>query len=144
MPPPIPTLSGDDVLTHRWLEGLAGGVALFDEDLRLATWTRQFAGILDLSQPIAQPGIDFAMVARACADRGYLGPGDAQVLVLELLEAVRNGTPWCLVSYLADGRFVETTIKARAFGGMAVTVRDVTDDGGTPSLQVGWRPAADS
>ena len=57
------------------LDHVRQGIAVFDKDLRLVCWNRQFGEILDLPPQLTRVGIGLDEILRFNAEHGALGPG---------------------------------------------------------------------
>jgi PAS domain-containing protein len=69
------------------LDLLEQGLTVFDGELRLITWNKQFLQLLDFPEHLARPGAAFADVIHYNAGRGEYGPGDPEAQVAERVEA---------------------------------------------------------
>ena len=58
------------------LDHVRQGIAVFDKDLQLICWNRQFGEILDLPPELTRVGIALDEILRYNAEQGALGPGD--------------------------------------------------------------------
>ncbi len=65
------------------LDHVRQGIAVFDKDLQLICWNRQFGDILDLPPELVRVGIGLDEIMRFHAERGALGPGEVDDLVAE-------------------------------------------------------------
>src|SRR5437868_7236278 len=63
------------------LDHVRQGIAVFDKDLRLVCWNRQFGEILDLPLPLTRVGLGLDEILRFNAEQGALGPGRIDDLV---------------------------------------------------------------
>ncbi len=57
------------------LDHVRQGIAVFDKDLRLVCWNRQFGDILDLPADLTRVGVGLDEILRSNAQQGALGPG---------------------------------------------------------------------
>ena len=57
------------------LDHVRQGIAVFDKDLRLVCWNRQFGEILDLPPELTRIGVTLEEIVRYNAEQGALGPG---------------------------------------------------------------------
>src|SRR5262245_30269642 len=63
------------------LDHVRQGIAVFDKDLHLVCWNRQFGEILDLPPHEVRVGVKLADLLRINAGNGAFGPGDREQLV---------------------------------------------------------------
>ena len=57
------------------LDHVRQGIAVYDKDLRLVCWNRQFGEILDLPPELTRVGVTLEEIVRCNAEQGALGPG---------------------------------------------------------------------
>ena len=69
------------------LDHVRQGIAVFDKDLQLICWNRQFGEILDLPPELTRVGIGLDEILRFNAERGALGARPVDALVRERLRA---------------------------------------------------------
>src|SRR4029077_14174660 len=65
------------------LDHVRQGIAVFDKDLQLICWNRQFGEILDLPPEFVRVGLGLEAIVRHNAEGGALGAGDPAALVRE-------------------------------------------------------------
>ena len=58
------------------LDHVRQGIAVYDKDMRLICWNRQFGEILDLPPELTRVGVTLEEIVRYNAEQGALGPGD--------------------------------------------------------------------
>ena len=63
------------------LDHVRQGIAVFDKDLQLVCWNRQFGEILDLPPSLIRFGIGLDDILRFNAGDGAIGPGDIENFV---------------------------------------------------------------
>ena len=63
------------------LDHVRQGIAVFDKDLQLVCWNRQFGDILDLPPDLTRVGVGLDEILRSNARQGSLGPGPTEALV---------------------------------------------------------------
>ena len=63
------------------LDHVRQGIAVFDKELQLVCWNRQFGEILDLPPSLTRVGIGLDEILRHNAEQGALGPGAVEDLV---------------------------------------------------------------
>jgi signal transduction histidine kinase len=108
------------------LDQVRHGLSVFDKDLRLICWNRQFRELLDLPAELGQVGIPLDRILRACAERGDFGVGSVDELVADRLVklAVSKDT---IQETLSNGRILEIRTAAMPQGGVVTTYSDITD-----------------
>jgi Na+/proline symporter/signal transduction histidine kinase/ActR/RegA family two-component response regulator len=103
------------------------GLGVFDKDLKLIFWSRQFRDMLRLPGDVAQIGTSLDQMLRACAVRGDFGLGNIDQLVARRMNilTVKKET---YQEYLEGGRRVlEIGVNSLPQGGIAVTLLDITE-----------------
>lgn len=108
------------------LDQVRHGLSVFDKDLRLICWNRQFRELLNLPAELGQVGMPLSRILRACAERGDFGEGRPDDLVADRLVrlAVRKET---VQENLSNGRIIEIRTAAMPQGGVVATYSDITD-----------------
>jgi len=107
------------------LDHVRQGIAVFDKDLRLVCWNRQFGEILDLPLSLTRVGIGLDDILRHNGERGTLGPGPVEDLVNDRLHRYLSGEP--IRERLAERSLViEIRANHMPDGGLVTTATDVT------------------
>nr|PZN88310.1 MAG: hybrid sensor histidine kinase/response regulator [Pseudomonadota bacterium] len=108
------------------LDQVRHGLSVFDKDLKLICWNRQFRELLDLPPELGRIGMPLDRILRACAERGDFGEGSIDELVADRLVrmAVRKET---IQEKLSNGRILEIRTAAMPQGGIVTTYSDITD-----------------
>jgi Na+/proline symporter/signal transduction histidine kinase len=108
------------------LDHVRQGIAVYDKDLRLVCWNRQFGEILDLPPELTRVGVRLDEIVRHSAERGALGSGPVDALVRERLKhSVTDGEPY-LNRFAERGLVVEVRTNRMPDGGIVTTVTDIT------------------
>ena len=109
------------------LDQVRHGLSVFDKDMRLICWNRQFRELLDLPADIGRVGTPLDRILRICAERGDFGPGDIDRLIESRIYrlAVRKET---FQERILDGRRqIEIRTSSMPQGGIVTTFSDITD-----------------
>lgn len=109
------------------LDQVRHGLSVFDKEMRLICWNRQFRELLDLPAEIGRVGTPLEEILRVCAERGDFGPGDIGKLIENRLFklAVRKET---FQERILDGRRqIEVRTSPMPQGGIVTTFSDITD-----------------
>lgn len=101
------------------------GIAVFDQDLRLVCWNRQYGEMHDSSGEVVRFGAGLHEILRGSAERGDLGPGDPSELVDERLQQYASSSTF-RERFAKIGIVVEVRSNRMPDGGIVVTYTDIT------------------
>ncbi len=109
------------------LDQVRHGLSVFDKDMRLICWNRQFRDLLELPAEIGRVGAPLDKILRVLAERGDFGTGDIDQLVESRLYrlAVRKET--FQERILSGRRHIEIRTSSMPQGGIVTTFSDITD-----------------
>src|SRR4051794_16172755 len=108
------------------LDHVRQGIAVYDKDMRLVCWNRQFGEILDLPPELTRTGVTLEEIVRHNAEQGALGPGPIDTLVRErLAHYVSESEPY-LKRFPDRGLVVEVRTNRIPDGGIVTTATDIT------------------
>ncbi len=109
------------------LDQVRHGLSVFDKDMRLICWNRQFRDLLELPPEIGRVGAPLDKILRVLAERGDFGTGDIDQLVESRLYrlAVRKET--FQERILSGRRHIEIRTSSMPQGGIVTTFSDITD-----------------
>src|SRR5471032_815396 len=108
------------------LDHVRQGIAVYDKELRLVCWNRQFGEILDLPPELTRTGVTLEEIVRHNAEQGALGPGPVDTLVRErLAHYVSDSEPY-LKRFIDRGMVVEVRTNRMPDGGIVTTATDIT------------------
>jgi len=108
------------------LDHVRQGIAVYDKDLRLVCWNRQFGEILDLPPELTRVGVTLEEIVRCSAKQGALGPGPIEKLVHERLEHYVSDSKPYLKRFVDRGLVVEVRTNRMPDGGIVTTATDIT------------------
>jgi Na+/proline symporter/signal transduction histidine kinase len=109
------------------LDQVRHGLSVFDKEMRLVTWNRQFRELLDLPPDLGKVGVPLDRILRMIGQRGDLGRGNIDALVADRLVklTVSHET---FHEYLAGGkRVIEVRTAPMPQGGIVTTYSDITE-----------------
>ncbi|MBV8744946.1 MAG: PAS-domain containing protein [Xanthobacteraceae bacterium] len=108
------------------LDHVRQGIAVFDKDLHLVCWNRQFGEILDLPPHAVRVGANLAELLRINAANGAFGPGDADKLVAERLQRYASASEPFLERFPDRELVVEVRTNRMPGSGIVTTLTDIT------------------
>ncbi len=108
------------------LDHVRQGIVVFDKDLQLICWNREFGEMFDLPPDLVRVGVGLDQILRRTADRGDFGPGLVEHLVADRVERYTTRTESFLERLPMRGIVVEARSNPMPDGGFVVTYTDIT------------------
>jgi Na+/proline symporter/signal transduction histidine kinase/ActR/RegA family two-component response regulator len=102
------------------------GIAVFDKELHLICWNRQFGEILDLPHGLTRVGITLAEILRCNAAHDALPPADVERLVAERISKYTSDVEPFLERFAGRGLVIEVRADHMPDGGIVTTLTDIT------------------
>ena len=109
------------------LDQVRHGLSVFDNEMRLVCWNRQFRELLNVPADLARVGAPLDRILRACAERGDFGEGPVDKLVADRLMKLAVTKETYQETLDSEGRILEIRTSAMPQGGIVTTYSDMTD-----------------
>ncbi len=117
--------SSRDQLQHA-LDHARQGITVFDSNLALTTWNREFADLFELPPSMLRLGVGLDEIVRFNASRGAYGPGSSDDFVAERIESLLNDEEPLRLRLYPSQRVIEIRSARLPDGGIVTTYTDVT------------------
>jgi len=114
-----------DLLQHA-LDHARQGITVFDADLRLVCWNREYLDLFDLPHSMVHVGVTLEEIVEVNAERGFYGDGPSAETVAHRLDVLINETESFRLR-LPTNRVIETRSARLPDGGLVTTYTDVSE-----------------
>lgn len=108
------------------LDHVRQGIAVFDKELLLVCWNRQFGEVLDLSPERVRVGVPLEEILRATAGAAGGGPGAADAFMRQRIGHYVSSAEPFLERFADRGLVVEVRANRMPDGGIVTTLTDIT------------------
>jgi Na+/proline symporter/signal transduction histidine kinase len=108
------------------LDHVRQGIAVFDRDLQLICWNRQFGEILDLPPSLIRAGVGLAEILRFNSQRGDVKPERIEDFVRAQIERYVSGKEPFMERFAEAGMVIEVRANHMPDGGIVTTFTDIT------------------
>jgi signal transduction histidine kinase len=119
--------SNRDILQHA-LDHARQGITVFDRNLALTCWNREFSDLFDLPPSLLRLGVGLDEIVRFNAGRGTYGPGSVDDFVAERIESQLNEKEPLRLRLHPSMRVIEIRSARLPDGGIVTTYTDVTQN----------------
>jgi Na+/proline symporter/signal transduction histidine kinase len=116
-----------DLLQHA-LDHARQGITVFDRNLALTCWNREFSDLFDLPTSLLRLGVGLDEIVRFNAERGAYGPGSVDDFVAERIESQLNEQEPLRLRLHPSMRVIEIRSARLPDGGIVTTYTDVTQN----------------
>jgi Na+/proline symporter/signal transduction histidine kinase len=117
--------SSRDQLQHA-LDHARQGITVFDANLALTAWNREFADLFDLPPVLLRHGVGLDEIVRFNAARGAYGPGDSEDFVAERVASQLFNDQPNRLRLFSTNSVIEVRSARLPDGGVVTTYTDVT------------------
>jgi Na+/proline symporter/signal transduction histidine kinase len=108
------------------LDHVRQGIAVFDKDLTLVCWNRQFGEIFDLPHELTRVGIALGEILRHVAQHGERNARDSDDFIAERVAKYASETEPFLERSIERGLVIEVRSNRMPDGGLVTTFTDIT------------------
>jgi Na+/proline symporter/CheY-like chemotaxis protein len=108
------------------LDRVRQGIAVFDKDLSLACWNRQFGEIFDLPHGLTRIGIRLDEILRYVVEQGAEDQKDVDAAIAERIASYTSEVEPFLERFAERGLVVEVQGNRMPDGGLVTTFTDIT------------------
>ncbi len=109
------------------LDQVGQGIAVFDRELRLICWNRQFHQVMELPPDTVQAGVSLYAILHERASRGELGPGNPDRIVKDRIDRLVLVPVPFQERLVSSGRVIEVRSSPMPDSGIVVTWTDITE-----------------
>jgi Na+/proline symporter/signal transduction histidine kinase/CheY-like chemotaxis protein len=102
------------------------GITVFDSDLRLICWNREFRELINLPNDLIRVGVTAQEIVRFNAERGLYGPGHIPAHIAARLKALTSEDEPSRVKLHPSGEVIEIRSARMPDGSLVTTYTDVT------------------
>src|SRR5271155_3461859 len=108
------------------LDHVGQGIAVFDKELNLVCWNRQFGEIFDLPHELTRVGIALGDILRHIAEQGERSTRDVDEFIAERVVKYASAAEPFLERFAERGLVIEVRANRMPDGGLVTTFTDIT------------------
>jgi len=109
------------------LDQVGQGISVFDKDMRLICWNRQYRELLGLPADFGQVGTPLHTIIRYCAEGGEFGTGDIDQIVAKRIDMLVVTMEPFVERLASSGAVLEVRTQPMPDGGIVTTYADITE-----------------
>lgn len=109
------------------LDQVGQGISVFDRELGLICWNRQFRQILDLAPEFVQVGVSLQAIVRDRAERGEFGPGNPERIIKDRMDRLVRRMETYHERLASTDAVIEVRTSPMPDGGIVTTWTDITE-----------------
>ncbi len=109
------------------LDQVRQGISVYDKDLRLICWNRQFREMLMLPARYGQVGTSLEEMMRHIAEAGEFGDGDVDEIVGLRMHNFINRQETYQEHLISTGTVLEVRTSPMPYGGLVTSYTDITE-----------------
>ena len=109
------------------LDQVGQGISVFDRELGLICWNRQFRQILDLPPELAQVGVSLQTIVRDRAERGEFGQGNPERIIKDRIDRLVRRMETYHERLASTDAVIEVRTSPMPDGGIVTTWTDITE-----------------
>lgn len=109
------------------IDQVAQGISVFDRDLKLICWNREFSAMLDLPSNMAEVGVTLSAIIRDRVERGEFGLGSPERMTRSWIARLVEGHSPLQQRLASTGRVMEVSASPMPDGGLVATWTDITE-----------------
>ena len=103
------------------------GIGVFDSDLRLTCWNRNFRTLLDLPVELGEVGISLGKILRYMAERGEFGLGSIESAIASRISSYSDSSDLIIERLAISRRAMEVRTRPMPEGGFVLSLHDITN-----------------
>jgi len=109
------------------LDQVGQGISVFDRELGLICWNRQFRQILDLPAELTQVGVSLQTIVRDRAERGEFGQGNPERIIKDRIDRLVRRMETYHERLSSTDAVIEVRTSPMPDGGIVTTWTDITE-----------------
>lgn len=109
------------------LDQVGQGISVFDRELGLICWNRQFRQILDLPAELTQVGVSLQTIVRDRAERGEFGQGNPERIIKDRIDRLVRRMETYHERLASTDAVIEVRTSPMPDGGIVTTWTDITE-----------------